>query len=164
VAGNTRDEARSSTSTSLLVIFLALQTVAQYTYLPDWPGYANLRTCVQDAAYNIAAPIGCPGSWECVCVNSDLAFPTVSIRASTLCSGREQDIASATSLIMAFCNQYPGIAHGAALTTTQFTAVGPTPGTPPNTITVTATGAIYYTQTVEQTISMTITPTGNSLL
>jgi len=100
------------------IAFAAIPTVAQYTYLPGFPGWDIQRTCVQTAVYHIAAPIGCPinpSSWQCICLNSDLAYLTVAFRASSMCSGRLQDIASATSLIQGFCEQYPGIPHGQVL-------------------------------------------------
>jgi hypothetical protein len=71
----------------------------------QWPGFSTLRSCVQDLfgeGEELLNDVNC-ANWFCVCDDSGASF-TLSTLAASQCTDA-QDIAAATSVLDAFCDQ-----------------------------------------------------------
>src|ERR1700737_562919 len=94
----------------LLFQLLLVLGAAQITDPRQWPGYGDMKSCAQnpiggcDFCPDVRSTVGCP-TWLCVCQHYAPAISALSSLASSSCSGVQQDIASATSILHGFCAQ-----------------------------------------------------------
>src|SRR5271155_1089674 len=72
----------------------------------QWPGWSNIRNCVEYAVWSVVDDIGC-GNWPCVCDHSSMGEADLLSGAIGFCSSNEQDIATATSILNWLCSQIP---------------------------------------------------------
>lgn len=77
-----------------------------------WPEFENMRTCAQSSfgyctCTTVSQAVGClsPPWWPCTCEHFSAAIVAISSIASSSCSGDQQDVASATSILNGFCAQ-----------------------------------------------------------
>ena len=113
-------------------LFLCLLVLVEATIdLPSaWPGLGDLQICVQDTFQNcffgcsgpcIPCDVGCT-DWTCACNQLPSAISAASsvVVSASGCSSVQTNIASATSIMSAFCEQL----------TASPSATGPTGPTP----------------------------------
>jgi hypothetical protein len=75
----------------------------------QWPGWSNLRNCVQNAIVNYNMYYAGCGDWQCMCEHGSIAEADILSAVINECSSNEPDIAVATSIFNGFCSQLPGV-------------------------------------------------------
>jgi hypothetical protein len=75
----------------------------------QWPGWSDLRNCVQNAIVNYNQYYAGCGDWQCMCEHGSIAEADILSAVVNECSNNEPDIAIATSIFNGFCSQLPGV-------------------------------------------------------
>jgi hypothetical protein len=97
----------------VICVLVATLCAGQYTDIDQFPSFELLRSCAQlptedaDDGPILEYLIGCEtGGWVCACDNFGAAESAVASYVFQACSDTA-DVASATSVLNAFCAQYP---------------------------------------------------------
>jgi len=75
----------------------------------QWPGWGDVRGCVQEAIVDYGNYYAGCGDWICVCEHGSVAEADIISAAISSCSSNQPDIAVATSIFNSFCAQLPGV-------------------------------------------------------
>jgi hypothetical protein len=75
----------------------------------QWPGWNDIRDCVQNAIVNYNMLYAGCADWIWVCEHGSIAEADILSAAISECSSNEPDIAVATSIFNGFCSQLPGV-------------------------------------------------------
>jgi hypothetical protein len=111
------DDGDISTATSIFNWFCSQFPYSTASLLPgvtvtdpsQWPGWSDLRGCVQNAIVNYNMYYAGCGDWQCMCEHGSIAEADILSAVINECSSNEPDIAVATSIFNGFCSQLPGV-------------------------------------------------------